>query len=334
MIRERVTNPSGRRDPVRCAVVGIGRWGAHYLKVLAETPGAELASLCDTSERARAVALAALPTATAFARLCDLDPAGLDAVVIATPTESHAELACEAFSKGFHVLVEKPLAITAADALRVVSAARRAGRVIATGYQMVHHPGHRALVDAAMALGPVEHVRTTRSSLSRERQDPLLHALAPHDLATFALISRKQNGEVAPQCEGISGDGASELTAHLRSVGANEFTAELNWSRGKPLRRTEIFCANGSLCFDEASGEVTENGLNPRTFTGAPLNLQCMEFIQTIANLRRGPVLPGALENVGLVTSADAIVVSRLIEQLGALSRALTSVPTRAVLSL
>ena len=328
-----MTNPSGRRDPVRCAVVGIGRWGAHYLKVLAETPGAELTALCDTSERARSLGVSTVPGAVSVARLADLDPEHLDAVVIATPTESHAELACEAFSKGFHVLVEKPLAVTAADASRVVGAARRAGKLIATGYQMVHHPGHRALVNAALALGPVQHLRTTRSSVSRERQDPLLHALAPHDLATFALLARQQNGEATPQCEGTTGDGYGELTAHLRSLGPREFTAELRWSRGKPLRRTEIFFNEGSVCFDEASGEVTENGLNPRSFAGAPLNLQCTEFIQTIECLRRDPKTQ-ALENLGLVTAADAVVVSRLIEQLGASVRTLANTSTRAALSL
>ena len=74
-------------------------------------------------------------------------------VVIATYSDSHADLACQAFAAGAHVFVEKPLATTVADAKRVVAAAQAAQRKLVVGYILRHHPSWQRLIDEARALG-------------------------------------------------------------------------------------------------------------------------------------------------------------------------------------
>lgn len=294
---------------LRMALVGVGRWGANYLGILGDsvdgvtatlggTHAAKLVALCDADPAALARAATRVRVPSAVRSLGELDPASVDAVIIATPTESHARLACEAFERGLHVLVEKPLAMTSAEALDVISAADAAGKVLAVGYQMLHHPAHVALVREAARLGPLRHVRTLRSSVRRERQDPVLVALGPHDLATLAVVS----GRADFVCDGAEGDGVTSLTARLRSVGSG-LTAELRFSRGTPVRITEVAGRDGTATLDEATGIVRVNGSEVFSAPHArPLDLQVADFVARIA------------EGAPAVGPEPLMAISRLLE--------------------
>lgn len=73
--------------------------------------------------------------------------------VVATYTDTHAEYACAAMEQGAHVFVEKPLAMTVADAERVIDTARRTGRKLVVGYILRHHPSWVRLIEEARKLG-------------------------------------------------------------------------------------------------------------------------------------------------------------------------------------
>lgn len=281
MVHPERRSPSGTSPtPVRVALVGVGRWGANYLDVFAEIAGAKLVALCDRDPAALDRGAARISVDHTAGSLAELDRTSVDAVIIATPTDSHVRLACEAFEMGLHVLVEKPLAMTAADAATVAMAAERANRVLAVGYQMTHHPGHVALAHAVRGLGPIRHVRTVRFSVRRERQDPVLTALGPHDLATLTTLSNRSDF----LCDGTDGDGINSLTARLRSAGTS-LTAELQFGRGTPVRTTEVIAQDGTATLDEATGIVTVDGGD--VFAGCqarPLDLQCADFIQKVTS--------------------------------------------------
>src|SRR5262249_10624230 len=72
---------------------------------------------------------------------------GLDAVLIASPAATHAEVAIAALESGLHVFCEKPLAITLADIDRIVAARDRAGRVVQVGYMKRHDPAFRRALE-------------------------------------------------------------------------------------------------------------------------------------------------------------------------------------------
>ncbi len=123
-----MSNPS--TQPVRVAVAGLGYWGPNLARNFAAIPGCELAWLCDASAAARERTRAAFPARARppISPICSTD-ATLDAIVLATPVPTHAELAIAVAQAGKHCFVEKPLATNAADAERAVdgSAERRAG---------------------------------------------------------------------------------------------------------------------------------------------------------------------------------------------------------------
>jgi predicted dehydrogenase len=122
-------------DAVRLAVVGAGAIAqVAHIPVLAKTRGAQLVALCD-NDGAKARALAdrfEVPDVfTDLEELLDSDVA--DAVVIATPNHLHEPHALLALKAGVDVLCERPLALTARGAERVLAAAQKAGRKVVVG---------------------------------------------------------------------------------------------------------------------------------------------------------------------------------------------------------
>jgi myo-inositol 2-dehydrogenase/D-chiro-inositol 1-dehydrogenase len=150
-----VTGPAGaqRQAPVGVALIGSGRMGSfHGETVSARLPGARLVAVADpapgTADRL-AGALGADRAYTDPARLWDDDQ--VDAVVIAAPARSHADLVVAAAGSGKAVFCEKPMAVTLPDADRAIDAARRAGVVLQVGFNRRFAPdwrAARALIDA------------------------------------------------------------------------------------------------------------------------------------------------------------------------------------------
>ncbi|WGW12209.1 Gfo/Idh/MocA family oxidoreductase [Saxibacter everestensis] len=106
--------------------VGLGAWGASWLSVVDRSPRWDLAGLVDIdSEAARAAGERyGVPSGT---RLADALAEDVDAVLVIVPPEFHADVAVEAMAAGKHVLIEKPLAHSYPDGLRIVEAARTSG---------------------------------------------------------------------------------------------------------------------------------------------------------------------------------------------------------------
>ena len=115
-------------DAIRVGVVGLGYWGPNLARNFDRLPGVELAYCCDLVEANLAKARTQFPRATVTDDLGVLlgDP-DLDAVVVATSVPTHYEIGRAALDAGKHALIEKPMALRAADAedLCAVAAAAR-----------------------------------------------------------------------------------------------------------------------------------------------------------------------------------------------------------------
>jgi predicted dehydrogenase len=150
------------------AVIGAGAWGINHVRVLAAEPGFRLVWVCDPDDdarqRARVFSSGLKVTASVETVLADPDVSG---VVIASPAATHAELACRALRAGKHVLVEKPLALSVADALRVAEMRRYAERTLVVGHLMVYHPALVQLrsIMASGELGKLRYLYSTRATV-------------------------------------------------------------------------------------------------------------------------------------------------------------------------
>lgn len=128
-------------QPTRVALIGCGRIARTHARYLRDTPGVDLVGLCDRDlDCARALQQGSERTEV-FARLDDLlSMKALDAVHVLTPPASHADVALAALERGLHVLVEKPMATTAAAAARLQDAATRAGRLLCVDHNRLFDP--------------------------------------------------------------------------------------------------------------------------------------------------------------------------------------------------
>ena len=135
---------------IRCGVVGVGSLGQHHARIYAALPGAELAGIHEAND-ARAAEICAKLSCRRFATLAELG-AACDAVSVVVPTDRHAAVALPLLAQGCHLLIEKPLCASLAEAEQVLAASQR----------------HRCLVQ----VGHVEHFNPVMTFLEQEADHP------------------------------------------------------------------------------------------------------------------------------------------------------------------
>ncbi|MGH1562648.1 Gfo/Idh/MocA family oxidoreductase [Mumia sp. DW29H23] len=183
------------RAPLRVGVVGAGAMGADHVRTLTTAvPGATVTRVYDRdTERAKQVAeQAGGEVAPSAEDLIGSDE--VDAVVIASPDVTHADLAVACIEAGKPALCEKPLAVTAQDALRVVEAEVAAGRrLVQVGFMRRYDPGYVRLKEtlASGVLGEarvVHNVHRNASSTTSATGPGIVTGSMIHELDTVAWL--------------------------------------------------------------------------------------------------------------------------------------------------
>ncbi|MDI6827439.1 MAG: Gfo/Idh/MocA family oxidoreductase, partial [Armatimonadota bacterium] len=114
---EGATEAAVTGPPVKFGVIGIGQWGREILATLSKMPSANVMAICDTYEPFINKGKEIVPNASTFTDFKSvLDSADVEAVVVATPSHLHKEIAIAALQAGKHVYCESPLASTIDDA--------------------------------------------------------------------------------------------------------------------------------------------------------------------------------------------------------------------------
>jgi predicted dehydrogenase len=189
-------HPALRSAQIQVGLLGLGSWGCNLARVFSAASGCRLRIACDVDPR-RVTAAAAQGNAEKYTTdpLCVLEDGSLDAVVVATPPRTHAELVMLALAARKHVFVEKPLALSLSDALRIEDAAARASRRVMVGHILLHHPAIIELVSMIRAgeLGRLRVVASERLAPPRSpRVESPWWTLAPHDLSVLDLLLERE----------------------------------------------------------------------------------------------------------------------------------------------
>lgn len=172
---------------MKVAVFGYGQWGRNLVRVFYEM--GVLAALCDARPEALAEAQKryhGLRLTTDASSL--LGGSDADAVVIATPAETHFELAKAALEAGKDVFVEKPLALRTSEADVLGRLAKSRKRVLMVGHLLRYHPAVVRLKEMCVAgeLGRLEYAYSNRLNLGRvRREENALWSFAPHDVSVL-----------------------------------------------------------------------------------------------------------------------------------------------------
>jgi len=162
---------------IRAAVVGAGNMGRHHVRILAGMDDVDLVAVVDPGVDP-AKSTFPLDASRHLASIDDLPK--IDFAVIATPTQAHVDLACELASRGVHLLIEKPLAESPAEAARIVEAVERAGVTLAVGHVERFNPAVRMIAKLAKDPRLVQFERL--SPYTPRIRDSVVFDLMVHDL--------------------------------------------------------------------------------------------------------------------------------------------------------
>ncbi len=140
-------------DAVRVAFIGVGNRGGYLLTHMLTVPGVKVVAIADiapeTLKKAGATAAAAGQEATLyddFRKMLD-ERKDIDAVVIATPVNTHKDISIAALEVGKHVYCEKPMALTPEECRMMVTAANKAKGIFQMGFQLRHDPARRTAME-------------------------------------------------------------------------------------------------------------------------------------------------------------------------------------------
>lgn len=241
---------------ISIGVIGYGYWGPNLARNSAEAEGARLGGIADQSAAARARAEKRHPGVKTFADWRDLvaDP-GIDAVLIATPVSSHFPLALAALKAGKHVMVEKPMAASTAEARILVNEAAKRQLTLMVDHTFVYTPAVRrirAFIDEG-ALGDIYYYDSTRVNLGLFQSDVnVIWDLAVHDFSILeylfdqkpAAVSASGTGHIAGRPENIANLTLfydSGTVAHLN----------VNWLAPVKVRQTLIGGSRKMIVYDD-----------------------------------------------------------------------------------
>jgi len=296
------------------AVAGLGYWGPNLARNFAGLPDSEVRWLCDADGDALARAAAALRVPRTSTSLDEVlaDP-DVDAVVLATPVPTHADLAVRVLEAGKHCFVEKPLAQSAADAERAVEAAQGAGRILMVGHLLEYHPGVRKLKEIADSgdLGDIHYIYSNRLNLGVLRADEnALWSLGAHDVSVVLYLA---GGEEPVECEAR---GESYMQAGIEDVvfcflrfpSGLSAHLHLSWLDPHKERRFTVVGSRRMATFDDMELErkvtvydkgfdervgsygeyITRSGdiWSPRVPAVEPLRVECEHFVACVRDGR------------------------------------------------
>jgi predicted dehydrogenase len=285
-------------DKPRIAVVGAGAFGRHHLRVLQQSPHAELAGVLDLdSDRAKIAAethgCPVFPSLEELARHSD-------AAVLATPTVTHAEIGCRLMELGMDVLVEKPIADSPAEARRLIEAAAKYQKILQIGHLERFNPAIIALESAVGQPLFFEIHRLSEFSPRSLDVDVVLDLMI-HDIDIVLWLTRSRPEEI--RAAGISILSPKVDIANVRLQFPGGCIANLTASRvsTERVRKLRLFQPHEYISLDYSRQDAVRFRVSQgmkidfapiAVAKDEPLRLELESFIESVV-LRREPRVTG-----------------------------------------
>ena len=325
---------------IQIAVLGAGHWGPNLIRNFDNRQRSAVRWIVDRDPARLAAAEARFPGAKLTTQPAEAiaDPA-VDAVVIATPTITHYELAKAALERGKHVLVEKPLADSAAACRELIELAERTERVLLVGHVFLFNPAVRWVkeyLDSGQ-LGAIYYVSSQRTNLGPIRTDVnAAWDLASQDLSIFNYwLGTTPRSACAVAGTWLNPGIADAVFATLRYPGDVLAHLHVSWLNPRKNRDITVVAQRRMLTYDDMSlsepirvydkrvaeqrtesnfvdtfasfrSSVREGDITiPRVAMGEPLAAECEHFLDCLESKAR-PQCGGA-EALDVVRVLEAI---------------------------
>lgn len=311
---------------MRVAVVGLGYWGPQLVRNLHFSEKCSQVVACDlVAERVEQV-LSQYPAAvgtTSFEEVLQ-DPA-VEAVVISTPVQTHAELAERALEAKKNVLVEKPMATSSDEAQGLVSKAHEMGVLVMAAHTFLYSPAVRTAKDLIVAgqIGRPLYAQSSRVNLGIHQSDvSVIWDLAPHDISILTFWLDESPVRVSARGRASLGVGHADVAfIDLEFRSGCIANLHLSWLAPTKVRRTTLVGSSRMLIYEDTNYEeplkLYDKGVElpdpqdfgefraiyrsgdiicPRVDTSEPLRLELEDFLDRVAAGER----PGQSEEVAL----------------------------------
>lgn len=320
---------------IKCGVVGVGSLGQHHARIYASLPTVEFMGIFETSD-ARAAEICAKHNCRRFATIAELGEA-CDAVSVVVPTDRHAEVALPLLAQGCHLLIEKPLCASLAEAESVLAAARQAGVIVQVGHIEHFNPVMSYLEKHA---GRPQYITTERLApyQTRGTEVGVVLDLMIHDIGIVLALVDAPIRKI--DSLGINVLSKTEDIANARIEFENGCVANLTASRMsmKKNREIRVFQDNAYLSLDFMNqkghlvkkSDIIAYGLKLKVGLakagedkvpvheipiekGEPLAIELAHFVESVSEARQ-PKVGGALGKSALevaITITDQIRKAR-----------------------
>ena len=323
---------------IRSGLIGYGYWGPNLARVIQASRCCELAAIVDLSP-ARLAQAGLMHTGILLTVDCSevVSNPSIDAVVIATPVNSHFDLALAALTAGKHVFLEKPMTLTSAEAIRLIEESERRQLVLMVDHTFLFEPAVLAISKfiGSGELGRLTFWNSERTNRGGIRGDAnVLWDLAVHDLSILDYVLAAAPNAISAIGSASSDNGGLAHTASLTLHFQDTLTVRIHasWLGGQKVRRMSIEGEAGALRYNDldpiqkltfTSCNGLEQAQAVETEAAEPLARAIHHFAECIATNGR-PIADGAsaLRVVRLLEAADRSLQSMgltvTLERLGA----------------
>lgn len=240
---------------LKVAVIGYGYWGPNLVRNFVETPSAEVVMVADINEGNLKRVNSRYPAIQTTTSVDDIFASTeIQAVIIATPVDTHYKLALQALQSGKHVMVEKPMASSSKEAQHLIDEAKERNLVLMVDHTFVYTGAVRKIADLVREgeLGDVLYYDSTRINLGLFQHDVnVIWDLAVHDLSIIEYVLNKEPRAVS--ATGISHvEGQPENIAYLTIYYDDNLIAHVNvnWLAPVKVRRTLIGGSKKMIVYD------------------------------------------------------------------------------------
>ena len=242
---------------IKVGVIGFGYWGPNIARNFSQNSDMELIGIAELSEKRRAVARNIYPNIPIYNDASSLiRESRIDTVAIITPVSSHYKLAKEVLESGKHVLIEKPMTSSVAEAENLIELAQKKNLTLMVDHTFVYSPAVRKIKEKLdnNELGDLYYFDSVRINLGLFQQDVnVVWDLAPHDISIMQhLLNSKKVKYVCAQGASHTPSGIENI-AYVTINFDNDFLAHfhVNWLAPTKIRRILIGGTEKMLVFDD-----------------------------------------------------------------------------------
>ncbi|MCB2180227.1 Gfo/Idh/MocA family oxidoreductase [bacterium] len=301
-------------DVVNVGIIGSGYWGPNLIRNFVENSTSEVVSVADLQEDRLKRIKARYPKITVTTDYRSFFEMDIDAVVIATPPNTHYPIAKDCLEHGISVFVEKPITLKAEDAEDLIAIAEANGLTLMVGHTFEYNDAVRELkkIIESGELGKVFYIDAARLNLGLFHPNlNVVWDLAPHDISILNFILQSTPVSVSAQGMSCILSGVHDV-AYLNLVYPNDIVANVHvsWIDPAKVRRVTVVGSEKMVVYNDISSlekiKIFDKRVQSPDYTNTfeefqlsyhygdvlipninfrePLSVECQHYISSIIN--------------------------------------------------